>query len=117
MARGRKPKPKKLPKPPVDENAKYRTVVYHLCGREIFSQPIEDRAALGYHFAFFGDRSDPTPLAVCPQCATRVSRQSIRLPAEQYMYELAQESLALQLERQHEEEPDESTDAETNPPE
>lgn len=119
MARGRKPKPKTLPKPPADENAKYRTVVYHLCGGEIYAQPIRDRASAIYHFAFYATRrpKDDQPLQVCPHCHTRVSRQSIRLPAEQLRYEMAEESLAIQLANSREEESEEpeTPDAETPP--
>lgn len=118
MARGRKPKPKHLPKLPPDENAAaFRVTVYHLCGLEILSQSIPDRASAFYHMAFFETRESKDPLLVCPRCRARVSRASIRLPGEQFSYEMAQESLALQLARQIEEqEEEEESDAETKPP-
>lgn len=67
--------------------------------------------------AFFGSRSkqDRAVLLVCPKCGGRVSRGSIRLQAEQYLYEIAQDMLAIQLARHREQEEEENAETDPSP--
>lgn len=100
MARGRKPSERPPPPRPEGDYSQYRVRQYHLCGHEIFAQAFPRRDFGGtYYFHWFAtdDPNDQTPLQVCPDCRGRVAHTSVRLPLEQYQYELAQESLALQL--------------------
>lgn len=102
MARGRKRQMRDTPPRAEGDFSAYRVLQYHLCGQEIYAQPYPHRGVWsngGYYFVWYAarDPADAVPLETCPRCHGRVARQTVHLPAEQFLYELAQEELALQL--------------------
>lgn len=89
-----------------------RLTFYHICGAEIYAEPVAHKENQLYHYVYYSQKKGGRIAAVCAACGTRVGRKSVRLPGEQLLAEMAADTLelSLELQRQRDEEED---DAET----
>ena len=93
----------------MEDEPPIRLTFYHICGAEVYATPIPNKYGFHYHFIYFADKTPESRMAhVCRKCGTRIGSKSVRLPGEQFLAEIAEELLELELDRQRQLEDDDA---------